>query len=322
MQSASTTFVPPPQNGYQPLSGRLLCVLVRSNSSLIVVPIEAEIYAIKRQYLGLLPPQQIIDVCLTFEAHAPLHVKSSVWPYDIRAAIASIVTQKAQASQTQTSPEPDTPSKTSPLHGLSGEKTTQSQSSSSQQSTTQPPPSTPSVSQPATPQIPPTTPGPHYPHQPYYHPAYPHASYYTSPHATYGYPHPYPSYSQPPALYPANPATHPLFTHTPLVHPTHPAEPPPSLNSVDDLPSYEEMIVEALLDSGDPEGCAPKSLFGWMAMHYPLQMNFRPSASQALQKAYKRGRLEKGSNGKYRLNENWEGGNVCAQTAHPEWVFT
>lgn len=37
--------------------------------------------------------------------------------------------------------------------------------------------------------------------------------------------------------------------------------------------------------------------------------NFRPSASQALQKAYKRGRLEK-VGGKYRLNPNWEGGNV------------
>ena len=37
--------------------------------------------------------------------------------------------------------------------------------------------------------------------------------------------------------------------------------------------------------------------------------NFRPSASQALQKAYKRGRLEK-IGGKYRLNPNWEGGNV------------
>lgn len=64
------------------------------------------------------------------------------------------------------------------------------------------------------------------------------------------------------------------------------------------------------MDFGDPEGCAPKALFSWMALHYPLQSNFRPSASQALQKAFKRGRLEKGNNGKYRLNVNWEGGNV------------
>jgi hypothetical protein len=74
------------------------------------------------------------------------------------------------------------------------------------------------------------------------------------------------------------------------------------------------MIVEALMDFGDPEGCAPKALFSWMASHYPLQSNFRPSASQALQKAFKRGRLEKGNNGKYRLNVNWEGGNTSKRT--------
>ncbi|KAI0713996.1 hypothetical protein C8T65DRAFT_573906 [Cerioporus squamosus] len=68
------------------------------------------------------------------------------------------------------------------------------------------------------------------------------------------------------------------------------------------------MIVEALLDCGDAEGAAPKDLFTWMASRYPLQTNFRPSASQALQKAYKRGRLEKRAGGKYRLNPNWEGG--------------
>jgi hypothetical protein len=73
------------------------------------------------------------------------------------------------------------------------------------------------------------------------------------------------------------------------------------------------MIVEALQESGstDPEGCAPKDLFSWMAARYPLQSNFRPSASQALQKAFKRGRLEKSSSGKYRLNVTWEGGSVC-----------
>jgi linker histone H1 and H5 family len=70
------------------------------------------------------------------------------------------------------------------------------------------------------------------------------------------------------------------------------------------------MIVEALTECADPEGAVPKELFAWMAAHYPLQTNFRPSASQALQKAFKRGRLEKRVNGKYRLNANWEGGNV------------
>jgi len=85
---------------------------------------------------------------------------------------------------------------------------------------------------------------------------------------------------------------------------------PYNTHSGDDLPSYEEMIVEALIESTDPEGCAPKDLFTWMASRYPLQSNFRPSASQALQKAYKRGRFEKTSSGKYKLNTTWEGGNV------------
>lgn len=324
------TFIPPPQNGYQALSGRHSYVSVRSNISLIRESLrknvtEADIYAIKRQYLGLLSAQQIIDICLTFEAHAPLHVRSTVWPYDIRAAIASIQAQKTQTSQTQTSPDSDAPSNTSaPVESLSAEKTTQPQPSSSKQSTPVPtqvgqPAGSPSGSQPVASQSsgPPTAPG--YPHHPYYHPTYPHTPYYTSSQATYGYPHPYPSFPQPHSVYPVNPTSHhpPLFPGTPLVHAAHPApEPPPPSSSVDDLPSYEEMIVEALLDSGDPEGYAPKSLFSWMAMHYPLQMNFRPSASQALQKAYKRGRLEKGSNGKYRLNENWEGGNVCVQVPH------
>lgn len=78
--------------------------------------------------------------------------------------------------------------------------------------------------------------------------------------------------------------------------------------TADDIPSYEDMIVEALSELGDPEGCQPKTVFSWMASHYPLHPNFRPSASQALQKAFKRGRLEK-SDGekKYRLNPSWDG---------------
>jgi len=96
--------------------------------------------------------------------------------------------------------------------------------------------------------------------------------------------------------------TPPPFTRPPLTRPDGtPAE---------DLPSYEEMIVEALTEYTEPEGAAPKDLFAWMAARYPLQTNFRPSASQALQKAFKRGRLEKRSNGKYRLNVNWEGGTT------------
>ena len=77
-----------------------------------------------------------------------------------------------------------------------------------------------------------------------------------------------------------------------------------------DLPSYEDMLVQALEEFADPAGMPPKVLFQWMAAHYPLQQNFRPSASQALQKAYKRGRLEKSKDGRYRLNSAWGGGAV------------
>ena len=70
------------------------------------------------------------------------------------------------------------------------------------------------------------------------------------------------------------------------------------------------MLVQALLVHNDPTGTAPKELFQWMAATYPLQANFRPSASQALQKAYKRGRFEKNAEGKYRLNAAWQGGHV------------
>jgi len=69
-----------------------------------------------------------------------------------------------------------------------------------------------------------------------------------------------------------------------------------------------------LSSTTDPEGYAPKDLFTWMASRYPLQSNFRPSASQALQKAYRRGRFEKSSGGKYRLNPSWDGGNTLRRS--------
>jgi len=59
-------------------------------------------------------------------------------------------------------------------------------------------------------------------------------------------------------------------------------------------------------------------VFDYMNSHWTLMNNFRPSASQALQKAYKRGRLEK-VGGKYRLNPNWEGGNTSKRaTRRPQ----
>ncbi|CAE6401900.1 unnamed protein product [Rhizoctonia solani] len=79
------------------------------------------------------------------------------------------------------------------------------------------------------------------------------------------------------------------------------------------LPSYEEMIVLALMENHDGEGVAPKDVFAWMSARWPLNANFRPSASQALQKAYKRGRLEKVGN-KYKINPNWHGGATTNRT--------
>ena len=75
------------------------------------------------------------------------------------------------------------------------------------------------------------------------------------------------------------------------------------------LPSYEDMIVEGLQAIGDVNGTPPRMLFHWMEDTYPLMKNFRPSASQALQKAFKRGRLHKAGS-LYRINHNWDGSNA------------
>ncbi|CAG8481731.1 11654_t:CDS:2 [Acaulospora morrowiae] len=72
-----------------------------------------------------------------------------------------------------------------------------------------------------------------------------------------------------------------------------------------DLPSYEEMIVQALLSIADPAGSAPRNIFEWMNNTYPLHKNFRASASQALQKAVKKGRVFRIGT-VYKLNENYK----------------
>lgn len=177
-----------------------------------------------------------------------------------------------------------------------------------------PPASAPGQAQPAAQPTAPLVPGA-YPYTPYGYPiqqpyasvgtaqqaAYPHTPYYAQPGApTTGYTAHYPGY--PAFTQPYVPPT----AHTPTQPP--PAPPPQG----EDLPSYEDMIVEGLAEIGDPDGAAPKDIFAWIGARWPLQMNFRPSASQALQKAFKRGRLEKQAGGKYRLNPNWEGGAVSA----------
>ncbi|KAL5501297.1 hypothetical protein ACEPAH_8557 [Sanghuangporus vaninii] len=132
--------------------------------------------------------------------------------------------------------------------------------------------------------------------------------------------YPYQPYSSGSISYQQSSHHQPYSTSYSPSPPTVPARvppPPPTpapVEDEDDLPSYEEMLVQALTVHNDPDGTAPKQLFQWMAATYPLQANFRPSASQALQKAYKRGRFEKNSEGRYRLNPRWEGGNTSRRT--------
>lgn len=87
---------------------------------------------------------------------------------------------------------------------------------------------------------------------------------------------------------------------------------PGSANFGDKLPSYEDMIVNAITHFNDPQGTRPGILYQWMARVYPLTDNFRPSASQALQKAFKKGRVHK--NGiLYRVNHDYVEGQTATR---------
>ncbi|KDR81853.1 hypothetical protein GALMADRAFT_221724 [Galerina marginata CBS 339.88] len=353
---------------------------------------------LKRRYLALLPPQQIIEICLAFDVHVSPYIRSTVWPLDFNVAIAGLQkTPQAPAKEeppkdgeavmnslqspprivstptvqdTARTTEPQPPDKerpptpgpsTAPYTTANNESTTSlpQTSASSSSATTEPPrpelttqsdsanqpepsptpqpapdiqsasatesapvtqtsPSTQTAptAQPLTAQPNPTV-QPPYPHQPYgyAHPQYPISSYYPQHPGSYAYPYgAYPAPMQSP-YHPQPPIPYPQptsYNHT--HHPSHQQQQQQDGVSPDDLPSYEEMIVEALTGCTDPEGLAPKDLFTLMSSRYPLQSNFRPSASQALQKAYKRGRFEKSNNGKYRLNPTWEGGNTTRRT--------
>ncbi|PPQ65309.1 hypothetical protein CVT24_011436 [Panaeolus cyanescens] len=334
---------------------------------------------LKRQYLALLPPQQIIEICLTFDVHVPPYVKSTIWPLDLNAAISHLQSTKNAAEkppepekvqedgnamdslespaqnessgseqqiEKETEPRPPdkqpeevnnevsapsestsatslestgsttTPTENPPNPDTPATATVAASVTSSEHSTTAPPAPTPIAATPGQP----TPPQP--PAYPYAYPQYPQPQYYAG-----GYAYPYAAYPPPPPMQPGYaPAPPPA---APQIHQPYPTVTPTSIyNNVmpivapgpdgqvnpDDLPSYEEMIVEALADCPDAEGWAPKDLFTWMAKRYPLQSNFRPSASQALQKAFKRGRFEKSSQGKYRLSASWEGGNTSRRT--------
>ncbi|KAF5391443.1 hypothetical protein D9757_002075 [Collybiopsis confluens] len=248
----------------------------------------------KRLYLSLLPPPQLIEICLTFDLHAPALARTTVWPLDLEAAIAALqkpaeeqpLPQRRVSNSANSAPEPQDPPKPPTVT----------------EEAPGPPESSNVAAQPTS-----SGSGPHqlsrfaYPSQPAYPhtPYYPQSSWSSYSQTTYGGSHPYTS--------PSPSAIH----HPPYHHETA---------SADDLPSYEDMIVEALNDDvRDPEGLAPKDLYTWMASHYPVQANFRPSASQALQKAFKRGRFEKSLSGKYRLNPNWKGGNTTRRvTRRPQ----
>ncbi|KAG7088314.1 hypothetical protein E1B28_012324 [Marasmius oreades] len=319
-------------------------------------------YELKRRYLALLSPQQIIEICLIFDVHVPPYIKTTIWPVDLNAAIGSM--QRRESSQQETNgstsqppndekkdPLPIMDSLLGPLDEKNGAERTQrstpvnpkppqpeppapekspppprpaNYTPSETAPTTPPPypspvlpaPTTPAPSLPAAPQpqpaasAPPRPPQSGYNHQPYgfagqspyqfasYYPqqwgAYPHIRYPFSSGVSFPAPH---LQGFPPSV--ASPVTKAPVVSLPPV--------PVADANADDLPSYEDMIVEILSGLGEEsEGLAPKDLWTWMASRYPVQSNFRPSAGQALQKAFKKGRFEKSESGRYRLNPDWK----------------
>lgn len=359
--------------------------------------ISSDVVDLKRKYLALLPPTQIIDLCLAFEAQVPVHLQTSLWPSDFNAAIVRLQEppkKQDQQEQPKLSPTPppekapsiaevpikdhdlvmaaltDTANEQEPptaetngdaktivdidIVSISSSRTPSpvpAQNDPAPQSAHPAASPAPSVhpvvipapsAHPAASPVPVLSPVPTVPSAaaatptPTPHSHYPHTHYsYTA--AASAYPHA-PYYSMPPpgAYYYAGGHYYPHYGHLPTAHqPTinpqpsvpssfYPSVPPSAQNhygattngasaSGEDLPSYEEMLVEALTNCDEGEGCPPKALFLWMAAQYPLQVNFRPSASQALQKAHKRGRFGKNDAGRYFLQRDWEGGSVRAQ---------
>lgn len=235
----------------------------------------------KRVYLSLLPPPQLIDLILAIDANRD----TQVFPLDLNDAIEAL---RRPRQSTPASAEPPSgkdvlatpPVKTEPVVTTVLPPLLPSVSIPiSQQAIppTVPPPSVPPPAVPplaSTPVLPPQyKPPPHKPQPQVATQMYPHTHvpYYASPMP----PNPQiSSASSSPVPPPAAPPRHPLFTSTPLSRdPTKPfpvkSTPPPTVvSSRDDpnaMPSYEEMIVEAITDVGDIDGTAPKVLFAWMA---------------------------------------------------------
>lgn len=307
----------------------------------------------KRTYLSLLPPLQLIDLILAIDANRdtcifpldlnsaiealqrPRHVTpnvpvepASTFDKDVHTtppikSEPSVIAIPSPSPSVPSIPQPQPPSQPSPTPPFSVPPP--QQTAVTFPSTA---PSTP-VPPPAASPIPPPVLPPQYKPPPHKLQPQPHAVPQMYPHAHIPYyapgtvpvlqTPPQPSTPVPP---PSAPPRHPLFTSAPLTRDAaNPAAKTTSsstqVSSRDDpnaMPSYEEMLVEAIIDVGDADGTAPKVLFAWMASHYPLQQNFRPSASQALHKALRRGRLAK-VGGKYRLNPEWGGGPTTSKRA-------
>lgn len=259
---------------------------------------------VKRSYLALLPKEQIIEICLTLEAHVPPTITSTIWPKDLNAAIASL---RQPVLTPPVAEEPTIPSvKQEESATMKTLKESENPESLAQ-----------NVSEPAVSvkeeKKPPDKLAALLPAG-LSQAAYPHTPYYTN--AGGAWPHGYPAMAYPhtrPGVYPPPPPGYPAYPHFPHPPSSEHAQSVPSMpTSANGIPSYEEMIVEALEETTEPDGLmAPKDLFNWMAARYPLQSNFRPSASQALQRAFKRGRFIKSANGKYKLNSSFDGITVC-----------
>lgn len=248
---------------------------------------EDKLVEMKKRYLARLPLARVIDICLRLDAQAPEDVRSRIWPHDLEAAIASLPAFGSSISTTSAADEPP-PSATAPPAS----------------SSTAPAPAVAAGATPPNSAPPFGYSAQNYPYQ-FYNSS---QQSYFQPTAQQTWNAQQPQHQQPAAGAAPAPAMSMLAPPQPMPSlqgiPPHPVPP-------DDLPSYEEMIAMALKDidhTGD--GAAPKTLFNWMAIHFAVQTNFRPSASQALQKAFKRGRLSKKDGGRYALNPLWEGGAV------------
>ncbi|KAJ7188254.1 hypothetical protein C8R46DRAFT_1054125 [Mycena filopes] len=270
-----------------------------------------EDHDLKRQYLALLPPQQVIDICLTLDIHVPVALKRNIWPTDFRAVIASMQ---------NLTPKPEETTGVIPSVNGASQPPQRAEDKEKPPSSEPKPPDKQPAAGPSTLPMPALQPygfstQPAYPHTPYYQALPPGFAAYSYPTYPPILPHGFPNAPGYPAAQPFPPTAYPQYQRPPYPQAQETTIPVNPTTGDTDLPSYEDMIAEGLLAINDPEGMAPKDLFNWMAGRYPVQSNFRPSASQALQKAYKRGRFGKSLSGKYFLNALWDGSNSSTRRA-------